>query len=408
MSDELDLALEEPTPEEMAPLHPEVLVVPGHLFFTETIPLPEEIEGDEISEFVELNLESTAPFPIEQLAWGYAHLNGSGRILIYAAQKDRLKQHGYSEIDGYTWVLPDFATVLGAKFPEDTALLLKTDDCLSLLHLAKDSAQPLGIASRPVAQKSSEEKVIRTLQTLLPEAPDHIEPLAIRPSKIEIGEKDATTFSFTTAEDEFSVYDIGQWEQTSPSKAALWQADIRSGAFKEAERKNRKLSAILGRVAGWAAIAVLLLLIIEIVLLGGRAWVSSKQSLADTQAPTVQRIENQRSLIEKLDQVATNEMRPIDMLDAMNQVRPSGIYFNSTTTDALNQITIDGIASTVSDFNRYIAKLDRSKNFQLVGDPKSVTRRGETTFTVTFAYKKSSQSEPETAESSTPEEEAEI
>ncbi|MEM7790193.1 MAG: PilN domain-containing protein [Verrucomicrobiota bacterium] len=400
MKDETEPFLEEPLPEELSPLNPEVLIVPGYLFFIESIPVPDELVPEELEEFAELSLESTAPFPLDQLFWGFFQADGSSKILIYAAHKERLRSNGYTDFEDYTWVLPDFATLFGAKFPEDTALLLKTTDSLSLLHFQKESRQPLNIVCRP--PEKSEEAVVADLQELLPEAPSHVEPLAIQAERIELDDNELITFYFKTAEEEYSVYDIGEWTKISPESPALWRADIRSNGYKDAERKKRRLSGILARVAGWAAIFIIVLIVAEVVLFGGRFWLGGKEKRILEQEPAVLRIENQISLIEKLDQVATNEMRPINMLEAMNQVRPSGIYFTETSTDALNQITVEGVANTVTDFNRYITKLGNSGSFKLIGDPKYITRKGETTFSVTLTYNNNIPTEPETANTGEP------
>ncbi|MEM1221198.1 MAG: hypothetical protein AAGH40_00425 [Verrucomicrobiota bacterium] len=398
MKDDSDPFLEETLPEELSSLNPDILIVPGYLFFIESIPVPDELVPDELEEFAELSLESTAPFPLDQLFWGFFQADGASKMLVYAAHKERLKSNGYTNFEDYTWVIPDFATLFGAKFPEDTALLLKTADCLSLIHFQKESRQPLNIVCRPLDLEKAEDEVLANLQELLPEAPSHVEPLAIRMDEIELDDNNLITFYFKIAEEEYSVYDIGEWTKLRPESPALWRADIRSSGYKDTERKKRRLSSILARVAGWAAIAMIVLIVAEVILFGGRIWLSGKEKRILAQEPTVLRIENQISLIEKLDQVATSEMRPINMLEAMNQVRPSGIYFTETITDVFNQITVKGVANTVSDFNRYISKLGNSGSFKLIGDPKYITKRGETTFSVTLAYDNDDRAEPKTAD----------
>ena len=101
-----------------------VLLLPGHLFFVESVELPPALETDEVADFAELSIEGIAPFPIEQLNWGFLYSEGASSILIYATHRDRLKQIGVQDIDQYVWVLPDFAALQGAHFPDNTEIAL--------------------------------------------------------------------------------------------------------------------------------------------------------------------------------------------------------------------------------------------------------------------------------------------
>ena len=105
-------------------------MLPGHLFFIETIDLPVDLEEAEITDFIELSLETIAPFPVEQLNWGYLYSADAPTILVYATHRDRLKNAGYTELQGYTWVLPDFATLTGACFPNETLVELESTNNL--------------------------------------------------------------------------------------------------------------------------------------------------------------------------------------------------------------------------------------------------------------------------------------
>lgn len=92
----------------------------------------------------------------------------------------------------------------------------------------------------------------------------------------------------------------------------------------------------------------------------------------------------------KLEQVAQNELRPIAILEVANQIRidlkSSGIEYDEVVIEGLNRLTIEGKASTIKELNEYTNALRESGNFQLVENPKSITRSGKTTFTATLDY----------------------
>ena len=48
------------------------------------------LEAGDIEDFVELSLEAVAPFPIEQLNWGYLYHAEMSTILVYAAHRERI------------------------------------------------------------------------------------------------------------------------------------------------------------------------------------------------------------------------------------------------------------------------------------------------------------------------------
>ena len=141
----------------------------------------------------------------------------------------------------------------------------------------------------------------------------------------------------------------------------------------------------------------------EVVLLSGQTWLNGQQQRYNQQQARAAKIEEQRSLINKLEQVFQNEVRPIAILEALNQVRPQGIYFTSTATDIQNHITIEGVAKTVNELNQYTDTLKKSGRFTLLSDPKFITKRGITTFSVSLSYR---HEEPPPASTPTPSESA--
>lgn len=360
--------------------------LPGYLFFVESVELPPALEGSEVADFAELSVESIAPFPLEQLYWGFLYSADSGSILIYAAHRDRLKKHGTTDIDAYAWVLPDFASLQGAHFPEATEVTLLSEASITLLQFAEGSEIPSAVAAQPYHGENSS-KVIEAIRHELDDSANFPRKLALRLVDTVVNESGIPTFHHV--EDGTNNGDrYGKWSELSTSEKSLWQADVRSSAFKTAERSARRTSALLTKITAWAALFALLLIGFEIILLAGKAWLGTQTDQIAAQKPAVALLEEKQAFMNKVEQVAPeNELRPIAVLEALNATRPEVIYFTSTETEGENRITIDGIASTINDFNRYTESLNVSGFFELVGDPKQITRSGRTTFTVTLDYK---------------------
>lgn len=365
----------------------QVLLLPGHLFFIECVELPKGLEDSEIKEFAELSIESIAPFPIEQLNWGFLYAEDASSLLVYAAHRDRLKKEGIEEIEAYAWVLPDFASIANASFSRDNEVILLNDQSLSYLRFEGGRKIPTTILSRPLRNDDSLEQLVLELRAQAPELAADATSLEIRPLPVKIDEQGRPEFTFESIDPYTQDAGFGDWASLHPSEQELWQADVRSTEFKNAERSARRTGALLTRITGWAAIAIFVLIGLEVGLFAAQAWLGTREKRIATQQPTVARIEDKQSLMNKLEQVAQNELRPIAILEALNDSRPKGIYFTSTLAEGENRITIDGIANTINELNRYTDMLSKSGSFELIGTPKSITRSGTTTFTVTLDYR---------------------
>ena len=181
------------TPTEPAPAE-QVLVLPGHLFFIETINAPIDLEPTEIADFIELSLESIAPFPVEQLNWGFLYSQDAPTILVYATHRDRLKQAGYTELQSYAWVLPDFATLTGACFPDETLVALESANNLSLLLFNKGVSVPRTVLVASL-KDGDVEQALKELIASAPELPKGAATLRVRTGAIELSEQGLASFN---------------------------------------------------------------------------------------------------------------------------------------------------------------------------------------------------------------------
>ena len=375
------------TPTESAPAE-QVLVLPGHLFFIEAIEVPIDLEAAEIPDFVELSLESIAPFPVDQLNWGYLYSEDAQSILVYATHRDRLKNAGYTNLQSYTWVLPDFALLAGACFPDETVIALESADNLSLLLFEKGSSIPRTVLVTPLTEKTSDQ-ALKELKASAHNLPKTASTLMIRTGAIELSEQGLPTFNLESADDSRSDLEYGAWRSLAPTEAQLWQTDVRSADFKEAERSSRRLGALLLRITGWAAIFAVVLIGAEILLFACQGWLGTLDQQLESQRTAVLTIEDQQALMVKLEQVSQNELRPIAILSAANNIRLEsnlGIEYDSAVVEGENHITIEGKATSINALNSYTERLRKSGQFEIITAPESITRAGKTTFTVTLGY----------------------
>jgi Tfp pilus assembly protein PilN len=359
-----------PEPESV-PL-PDVLVLPAEYFFIEKVEVPTALAPAELTDFAELSMEAVSPFPLDQLRWGFLIAPDGQHLLIYAALKERLKLAGQTELETYTWVLPDFTTLQGARFTQDTEIVLEGEHYTTSFLLPSGETLPENIRSLPAGSDTPHSKG----QSI------HLKLLTV-----ELSEEGIPTFKFETIGD--SPAD-GLWSPLEPEETSLWNADIRPSSFKTVERSTRRTTSLVTRIMGYAAIFAIVLVVLEGLLFLGDFWLDTRTAKIDEQATSVRRIEDKQSLLNKLDQVAQNELRPIAMLTAANEVRTAlgktGIEYDETIIESNNRLTIEGKANTINELNLYTESLRQSGKFQLAEDPKYITRDGKTTFTVTLDY----------------------
>jgi hypothetical protein len=361
---------------------PDVLVLPAEYFFIEKVEVPTALAPAELADFAELSMEAVSPFPLDQLRWGFLIAPNGQHLLIYAALKERLKLADHAELETYTWVLPDFTTLQGARFTRDTEVVLEGEHYTTSFLLPSGEASPENIRSLPAGSDPP---------------PSTGQSIHLKLLTVELSEESIPTFKFETLGEAPAD---GLWSPLEPDEASLWNADIRPSNFKTVERSARRTTSLVTRTMGYAAIFAILLVIFEGLLFAGEFWLGTRAAKIDEQSTRVRRVEDKQSLLNKLDQVAQNELRPIAMLTAANEVRTAlgktGIEYDETIIESSNRLTIEGKANTINELNGYTKSLRQSGKFQLVGDPKYITRDSKTTFTVTLDY---THREPEPAES---------
>ncbi len=369
----------EPTKGEQA------LTLPGYLFYVESIEIPAGIEVAELDDFAEISLEASSPFPIEQLLWGYLHAEDADSILLYAAHRDCVKRAGFEEINSYAWVLPDFAPLVSTFFPIDTEVLVQGPNSLSLLHFAKGQSVPSYVNVRQLSHEDEFEDAHETLRKAAPQLNDRAARLNLAPSGQTVDEKGSATFSFDVTKEASAPDSPEQFTELSPTQDQLWQADVRTQEFKKNERNARRLGNWLVRITGWAAIFAILLVIGEGLSYGSTILLENRDAKASAQATTVAQIEERDSLKNKLEQIEQNDLQPISMLRALNNIRPSGIHFTGATIEGQNEAIIDGIAGGINEFNNYITQLKQTGQFEILKD-NSKRSGAKTSFMVQLSY----------------------
>ncbi len=334
---ELEQADTIPTEETKIKDHNGLCMVPANYFFIETLILDSSISPEEHDDFFELQIESIAPLPTDQLYWGYFLIPNSNKAVLYAASKSRLQKDGFNSLENYIWVVPEFIPYLSA----------------GILNIE--------MLSEP-AQLSN-----------------HIQSLGYN---IDLNDDQSIIIGGDS--------DLESSELNPIDETILWPADIRMQAFKKLTERNRKRNTLLNKTFLGSIYFFILIIISETTLIGANFWLKTYDSKIEKQETTVRIIEDQHSLINKLEQISQHELRPIALLEKANEIRlsiSSNIIYDTVDISGENKATIKGTVGSVNELNRYITQLNQSKYFEISEDPKYITRGGKTTFTLQISYK---------------------
>jgi Tfp pilus assembly protein PilN len=149
-------------------------------------------------------------------------------------------------------------------------------------------------------------------------------------------------------------------------------------AFKKSRELGKRLWLSLKIAAGTGAV----ILTLDIISAVSDWVVSSRENTIASQTPEVTRVENNQQLLDKLNQFYNQELKPFELLDILNEVRPRSIYFTDVISQNFNDIEVRGMASNVEEVNAYTSTLDEAPEVISVELIDILTRQGQVNFTL--------------------------
>lgn len=373
-------ALFPPSSAQQQPRDRSVLLLPNPLFFSQRVSIPEGITEEDYDSFAEITLEDLAPFPVESLAWGYAV--EANTLLIYAAPKDRLK--AYEHADTAFHVFPAFLCLRGHKVSAPSVAFLRLENTLSAISLSPESTLPSPLHGIDLGEDAPDEAFFEARETLAEQYKKEGTILCEGIFRVEDASalsEGSVLFTLSSQADPDALLEELQ-PHILEAGEPLWQADIRDAMAKYAFKKTRELSKRLWlslKIAAGAAAFILFLELISAIA----GWVaSSRESTINTQTPEVARIEDSQQLLDKLNQFYNEELKPFDLLDILNEIRPRSIYFTSVASESFNDIEVRGLASNVEEVNAYTSALEEAPQVLSVELTDILTRQGKVNFTL--------------------------
>ncbi len=337
-------------------IHSRIVFLPGRRFFCRRIAL---VDGNPVAAQVELALEALSPFPPAQLYYGSVCAPDAKHAFVFAAYRRQFSAEETASWAEAEAVVPDFIPwLLGPSSRQ--AQRHRHGDQITLVEWDTESSLPARISTHsdpaPIASAGS--------------ASETTGPISLNPTS-----NHGWLFTVGTRHSEASA-------------AFLQQADVRDKSVLDAHRRQVRRDRWLWRVfsgglAGLAACAAL-----DLALGGGYLWLKQSEAALAAQAPAAAAVQSAQSLAAKLEDMAAQQLRPLEMLAVVNTVRPATVEFSRVSTTGLRQITIEALTAHAADLPAYETALRGHAAIErvTVGDqPRS--REGLTTFQLEVLFK---------------------
>lgn len=371
-----------------------IVLLPDHYFYTQRVTLPEGIEPSEIRNFAEYTMEESSPFSLDQLYWGFlTNQETPSSLLLYAAYKPRLKADDIIDFDDAYHVLPAFVSHSGLSVASPSCFLCQYEDSLSALHFVPGETYPVQVESIQFNERESddededvvEENVFIASRKLIHS--DALEQPGIF-TCIDVRVEDETlVFSHAYQVDESSDLKMLPDNHVSDN-TLLWNADIRDEGLKQEEIKTRKYGQYAWSALQASAVAVALIIFMQLFNLTGNMLVDGRFEKISTDNAAVKLVENQQKSLNTLKEFKNIELQPFAMLDILNSTRPSSIYFKSAEGYSGMPLTIMGIAPTVAQLDDYARQLELNSNLEYASVKKQKVVLGSgVNFTMEASFK---------------------
>ncbi len=374
-----------------------VLLVPGSHFFTACAPLSAGTAERELPGLAALALEADSPFAEEQLARGYYAVRTAGGLVVFAALRRKFvaQQEPWAQAG---FVVPDFATWLPRVETASGIVVLETPEAVTALEFAPGSPLPRRIVSRPVpTEPGGEDGMALTRERVLTQ----IEPGGRRVRRYRLN-----AVRCTVKGRRFQInWELQEGSAAKPepvvlTAAQLWAMDVRDPAFLRQKRRDfqwnhRAWGALVG-----LGVAAALLVVAEFALLGVRLLNAAREARVEAQTPAARRAEADSDIVARLAGYIDRKPQPLELLGAVNDVRPRSIYFTKVSVDGGLQMVIDGATSSLAEVNEFEAALRRVPAVAAVEVKNTRAREGGGTFQLMLSFRAGAALAPQTASQS--------
>jgi hypothetical protein len=331
--------------------------LPGSHFFTERLAVPQGIKSKDLEDFILTQLDTHAPFPTEQLAFGMLVDSDRQEVFYYACLNSLLLNED-SSITESAPQLPGFFPFLSQRTEKPCIVAAINEAQLSLLVFDQAGAFPAEVHSVELPlTRPSEDFIRHAIADLLRDLPWIQLPVEGPVKTLKSTQMDWRGRLHV----EWDV-SVGETESQMIPLAMLSKADLRERGTKQREANRSRIAS----GAWWASLGCSagLLALIPLALLSSIWATSVKQRSAQVsaQAPRVAAIESKSRNLEVFENGSAARLQPLSMLELINRKRPDSLYFTQVKAYEGCRIQVEGMTesagtSAVNSFREAVSAL---------------------------------------------------
>lgn len=352
----------------------EVVLVPAEAFFVRRIAVD---AAADIATQVELALETSAPFGLNQLYYGSFCPAGGAHALLFATHRRLFAAEAW---DGAAAVLPAWVALLGE--PPTGAKIRAWQDGATVVVAAWDGAGPLpavvlarraeaGQAGAVQGELCAEAQRRLGSEAAVEEFSGAAQPQARKGGTVEFSLAGGGGRRLTTA-----------WEA-----GALATLDIRDKAVLAARQQTQSRDRVLWRALLGGVGVLLFAGLLELGLVAGRYAVAQQQAAIATLAPAVERIQTAQALGTRIEEMSRRRLRPFEMLAVLNSVRPPGVQFTRSVTSGQGGMEIEAQTANADSVGAFETALRALPALEGVEVRDLRLREGVTTFQLAVTFR---------------------
>jgi len=362
-----------------SPPPPRVVILSDAVFFSRSFAVPSEATRAEVVSQVGLALEALSPFPLAQLFHGFYRPAGADRVLAFASYRRRFTADQLESWAGAEYVLPAFAAMLGCPFPAGSTVILAAPEGLTAISWG-DGPVPLQVLHQPLAPDADDAARAKARAELAAAAGGAAVADVALPPAAEPRRSDSEV-----------AFRAGEHISRIPAGLAA-DLDVRDKADLQALGRARRRDLLLWRVTMGAAAACFLMALGEVALMGGGLWQGARKARMAAQGPTVERIMNEKDLAERINDLSTKRLLPLEMISLVSPgvAMPKGapaIQFLRATANTLNTIQIEAQTNNAGEIAGYRTALEQAPACERVEIRDQRTHDNVVTFTLVVTFK---------------------
>jgi hypothetical protein len=361
-----------------------VLLLPDALFFVRSVAVvvdPAAGGGDgaaQVAGQVELALEASSPFGLAQLYHGHFWVPGSDRAVVFAAYRRRFTVEQTSAWSGAELVIPAFAAIMGGAVEPATTVLLSSQEGLTAVCWDKGPV-PADVRFQAFPPEATDEERARARTELLRgreslKIVDLADPPVAEPRR---GDGEV-------------VFRSGDFVSRLAAGSARG-LDVRDKEELAALRRSQARDILLWRVGVACAALFGLLALCELALFGGGLWQQARRVKYNRQEPIVAGIMTRQEIADRITDLSTKRLLPIEMLRAVNPklLNPpqASIFFTRAYTTGLYVLTADAQTQNAADIKTYQNELEALPVCESVAIKNQQSRDNLVTFTLVVTFK---------------------